>query len=217
MYYFDAISLIFSVVLYSMYNIFIFKKLKGNPFFTIQGVSDIVRKKWVSVIADEKNGILAVQTLRNATMNSSFMASTSVLLAVGVLSLTGNGENVRHTWHALNVFGSINQEIVAFKILVLILNFFLAFFCFASSVRLYTHVGFMLGAICGQPQADSISLTTEYLNMGARHFHLGMRSFYFTVPLVLWIFGAQFMVLGTVFLISIVFLLDKTPAHYHSV
>ena len=33
----------------------------------------------------------------------------------------------------------------------------------------------------------------------------------FTVPLVFWIFGAQFMIFGTVFLISIIFVLDKTP------
>ena len=38
----------------------------------------------------------------------------------------------------------------------------------------------------------------------------------FTVPLVFWIFGAQFMIFGTAFLISIIFILDKTPQHKES-
>ena len=154
-----------------------------------------------------------MQTLRNATMASTFMASTSVLLAVGVLSLTGNGENVRHTWHSLNFFGSVASDMFAFKILALLLNFFLAFFCFTSSLRLYTHVAFMLGAETGHEDTPQISCMAEkYLNMGANHFSMGMRAFYFTVPLVFWIFGAQFMLFGTVFLISIVYALDKTPS-----
>ena len=91
-------------------------------------------------------------------------------------------------------------------------EFFSGFFCFASSLRLYTHVAFMLGAEAGQHNSDQLgSMAEKYLNMGANHFYLGMRAFYFTVPLVFWIFGAQFMIFGTVFLISIIFVLDKTP------
>lgn len=224
MYTFDLLCFGISVVLYSAYNLYIRQRDSADNClyvrqrdaaehcYTIHGVSRIARIQWVASILEKKNGILAVQTLRNATMASTFMASTSILLAVGVLSLTGNGENVRHSWHSLNIFGSVEPGMLAIKILALLLNFFLAFFCFASSLRLYTHVGFMLGAETGHEDTDQLGVMAEkYLNMGADHFYLGMRAFYFTVPLVFWIFGAQFMVLGTVFLVSIVFFLDKTP------
>ena len=215
MYTFDLLCFAFSLILYTAYNIFISFRETTDPSYTIHGVSKTVRTQWVSVIIKDHNGILAVQTLRNATMTSSFMASTSVLLAVGVLSLTGNGENVKHTWHALNIFGSVDPGMFAFKILALLLNFFIAFFCFASSLRIYTHSGFMLGAEAGSCDTTKDPCVAEkYLNMGAHHFYLGMRAFYFTVPLVFWIFGAQFMILGTIFLISIIFILDKTPFSY---
>ena len=192
MYTFDLVLFCLSVALYTAYNLYIRHKESVDPGFTIHGISRTARIQWVASVLEQKNGILAVQTLRNATMASTFMASTSVLLAVGVLSLTGNGENVRHTWHSL--------------------NFFLAFFCFTSSLRLYTHVAFMLGAEREPEDQSRISCMAEkYLNMGADHFSLGMRAFYFTVPLVFWIFGAQFMLFGTAFLISIVYTLDKTP------
>ena len=217
MYTFDLLCFCISVALYAAYNLFIRFRESFNPGYTIHGISRTARVQWVASILEKKNGILAVQTLRNATMASTFMASTSVLLAVGVLSLTGNGENVRHTWHSLNFFGSVEPGMFAFKILALLLNFFLAFFCFASSLRLYTHVAFMLGAEAGQQDSDQLgSMSEKYLNMGANHFYLGMRAFYFTVPLVFWIFGAQFMIFGTAFLISIIFILDKTPQHKES-
>ena len=215
MYTFDLLCFCASVALYSAYNIYIRIREKSDPGYTIHGISRTARTQWVASILENKNGILAVQTLRNATMASTFMASTSVLLAVGVLSLTGNGENVRHTWHSLNFFGSVAPGMFAFKVLALLLNFFLAFFCFTSSLRLYTHVGFMLGAETGQENNDRLCCMAEnYLNMGASHFSMGMRAFYFTVPLVFWIFGAQFMVFGTAFLISIIFILDKTPKYH---
>ena len=212
MYTFDLLFFCLSVALYSAYNFYIRNKEAADPGFTIHGISRSARIRWVASVIENKNGILAVQTLRNATMASTFMASTSVLLAVGVLSLTGNGENVRHTWHSLNFFGSVASDMFAFKILALLLNFFLAFFCFTSSLRLYTHVAFMLGAETGHEDKPQLNCMAEkYLNMGANHFSMGMRAFYFTVPLVFWIFGAQFMLFGTVFLISIVYALDRTP------
>jgi len=212
MYTFDLLCFCTSVGLYSAYNLYIHWREGFDPGYTIHGISRTARVQWVTSVLETKNGILAVQTLRNATMASTFMASTSVLLAVGVLSLTGNGENVRHTWHSLNFFGSVEPSMFAFKVLALLLNFFLAFFCFASSLRLYTHVGFMLGAETGHEDNAHLGYMAEkYLNMGANHFSTGMRAFYFTVPLVFWIFGAQFMIFGTVFLVSIIFILDKTP------
>ena len=212
MYTFDLVFFCLSVALYAAYNLYIRHKEGVDPGFTIHGISRTARAQWVASVLEKQNSILAVQTLRNATMASTFMASTSVLLAVGVLSLTGNGENVRHTWHSLNFFGSVTSDMFALKILALLLNFFLAFFCFTSSLRLYTHVAFMLGVEDGPEDKSHMGCMAEkYLNMGANHFSLGMRAFYFTVPLVFWIFGAQFMFLGTIFLISIVYALDKTP------
>ena len=116
MYTFDLVFFFLSVALYSAYNLYIRHKEAVAPGFTIHGISRSARIQWVASVIENKNGILAVQTLRNATMASTFMASTSVLLAVGVLSLTGNGENVRHTWHSLNFFGSVESDMFAFKI-----------------------------------------------------------------------------------------------------
>ena len=49
------------------------------------------------------------------------------------------------------------------------------------------------------------------LDRAAKHFHNGMRAFYFMVPLVLWFFGPLLLVGATMLMIVVVYLIDKTP------
>lgn len=209
----DIVALLVALILFTAYNLIMWARHHKNPVLTIQGVSEYTRTLWVRGVLRENNGILAVQTLRNATMASTFMASTSILLAVGVLSLTGQAENIGYTWHSLNFIGSTGQSMTVFKVLILLVNLFVAFFCFSSSIRLFNHLGFMIGYPHeGQPSEASMRFASAYLNRAATHFYMGMRAFYFMIPLVLWIFGAQFLLLGTVGTIIFIYLLDRTPS-----
>lgn len=208
----DFICLCVSLGLFVGYNLFIGRKLKKNPLYTIQGVSETARREWADGVMRAGDGILAVQTLRNSTMVASFMASTSTLLALGVLSLSTQVGQVAETWHALNLLGATGQSMLMIKILALMLDLFFAFFCFSSSIRLYNHVGFMINTCHSDVAQDTkISFVTAHLNSAAHQFHTGMRAFYFMVPLVLWVFGAVFLLLGTAAMIAVVHVLDKTP------
>ncbi|WP_428567821.1 MAG: DUF599 domain-containing protein [Solidesulfovibrio sp. DCME] len=208
----DLSCLLASIVMFTAYNIFIWQKLKSDPIYTIQGATDLARRAWVVTVMEEHDALLAVQTLRNSTMAATFMASTAVLLSVGVLSLTGQAENLSNTWHSLNIFGSTQQSTLALKLLVLLLNLFVAFFSFSSSIRLFNHVGFMINAPASEENAaSSMTFVAMQLNRAASHFHFGMRAYYFLVPLVLWIFGPLLLLAGTVVMIGVVYSLDRAP------
>lgn len=212
----DLACLLASVALFSLYNVFIWWKLKSDPIYTIQGATNLARRAWVVSVMEEKNDILAVQTLRNSTMAGTFLASTAILLSVGVLSLTGQAENVGNTWHSLNLLGSTERSTLALKLLVLLINLFIAFFSFSSSVRLYNHVGFMINTPCTDGNySTSFTFVAMQLNRAASHFHIGMRAYYFMVPLVLWIFGPLFLLGSTVLMIIVVFYMDKTKKNAH--
>jgi uncharacterized membrane protein len=68
------------------------------------------RIAWVEVIMKERRDILAVQTLRNSTMTASFMASTAILLIIGVLTLSAQSDKLSSTWSLLNVSGPISAR-----------------------------------------------------------------------------------------------------------
>jgi uncharacterized membrane protein len=50
-----------------------------------------------------------------------------------------------------------------------------------------------------------------YLNSGGRFYSIGMRAYYFSVPMVFWLFGPHFMLVATVVLIAFLYRLDRAP------
>jgi uncharacterized membrane protein len=208
----DLACLAFSMLAFVLYHLFLRWKLRKNPIYTLYGTSKLTRTAWVVNVMEERNDILAVQTLRNSTMASTFLASTAVLLAVGVLTLSGQGAKLSETWHALNFLGSTSGDTLTLKLFVLLVNLFIAFFNFSFSIRLYHHVGFMITAPSEEGNfGASYTLVSMQLNKAAHYFHQGMHAYYFLVPLIFWLFGPLFMVAATVVMIAIIFIIEKTP------
>lgn len=159
-----------------------------------------------------KPDVIAIQTLRNSTMAATFLASTSVLLIIGVLTLSGQGEKLNGSWHVLNNFGTTYPELWLTKLILLLLDLFTAFFSFAMAIRVYNHVGYMINVpIALNHKAISPQHVAIHLNSAGSYYSMGMRAYYFTVPLVFWLFGPHFMLLATVILIPVLYKLDRSP------
>ena len=209
----DLIALAVSMAMFTGYNLYVWCRLRRDSIYTIQGATNLARRAWVmSIMEEEGKDILAVQTLRNSTMAATFLASTAILLSVGVLNLTSAADKFSHTWHTVNVLGSTEQSTLALKLLVLLINLFIAFFSFSSSIRLYNHVGFMINTPCSEDNyGSSITFVAIQLNRAASHFHHGMLAYYYMVPLVFWFFGPLFLVGSTVVMIAVVYFIDRSP------
>jgi uncharacterized membrane protein len=210
---FDLIAALASLLMLVAYHYFLKLRQKRDPLYTVHAMNKLAREAWVdTIMRSEKPDVLAVQTLRNSVMASSFMASTAILLMVGALSSAGYAEHPGSSVHALNLSGATNQQATAWKLVCLLVDFFAAFFCFAMSVRFYNHVGYMIG-IPLQRKNSTISpgLVTAYLNRAGFFYLVGMRSFFYYVPLVFWMFGPLFMIVATLVLICALFPLDRAP------
>src|SRR4051812_30905080 len=100
----DAGSLALSLAcVFAYYAYLRWQVRKHNPHYTVHAVNTLARERWVeTVMASGRMDVLAVQTLRNSVMAASFMASTAILLIIGVLTLSG-AEKSGELWHALNI------------------------------------------------------------------------------------------------------------------
>jgi uncharacterized membrane protein len=208
----DIAALLASGLLVAGYYLFLWLKVRGNPTYTIHGVNEIARGHWVAnVMANPGKDIMAVQTLRNFIMGASLMASTATFLIVGTLTLSGQAENIGRSWHALNAVGSHAAELWIVKVLCLLVDFIVAFFAFAMAVRLVNHVVFMINT----PERGAHSTLTpasvaRRLNRAGNLFAVGMRAFFFAVPLVFWLFGPALLVIATVGLVLTLHRLDRS-------
>jgi uncharacterized membrane protein len=156
--------------------------------------------------------IMAVQTLRNFIMGASLMASTATLLIIGTLTLSGQAESISRSWHVLNVGGTHAAELWIFKVVCLLVDFIVAFFAFVMAVRLVNQVVFMV-TLPMEPDAHpslSVESVAKRLNRAGDLFAIGMRAFFYAVPLVFWLFGPIFLVVATAGLVLTLHRLDRS-------
>jgi uncharacterized membrane protein len=207
----DLLAVLVSIALLAGYELFLRRKLKDNPMYAIQAVNARARAAWAEgIMQGEGKEVLAVQTLRNSIMGPTFLASTAVLLILGVLSLSGQSEKFNEVWGAFNVFEQ-GRKLWLAKLLLLALDYFVAFFCFSSAVRLFIHVGFMINVPKSHHGTITPRTVAAFLNRAGFYHTLGMRAYYYSVPLVFWLFGPHFLLLSTVILVAVMFHLDREP------
>ena len=209
----DLLSLLASVLLVIAYHLFLRRKVRKDPTYTVQAINKIARTAWVETIMhDGKKDVLAIQTLRNSTMAATFLASTSVLLIIGVLTLSEQGGKLEATWHTLNMLGSKHPELWMTKLIFLLLDLFVAFFAFSMSIRVFNHVGYMINVPLGlNHKMITPAHVATHLNRAGRFYSIGMRAYYFLVPLVFWLFGPHFMLVSTIGLLLVLYRIDRAP------
>jgi uncharacterized membrane protein len=210
----ELLGLGLSVTLLAAYHLYLLLRLRRDPNYTIQAVNRAVRTAWIeSVMRDEDKALLAVQTLRNSTMAATFLASTAILLIIGTLNLSSQAETLVATWHIASVAGAQDESLWVGKLLLLIVDFFVAFFSFTMSVRLFNHIGYQVSLPHDvRPDELGPEKVAVHLNRAGRYFSIGIRAYYFSVPLLFWLFGPHMLVIASAALTVTLYGLDRTPA-----
>lgn len=115
-----------------------------KPLTTVVGINNHLRGHWVESIMADQRDILAVQTLRNWVMAASFLASTGILICLGLLSVAASPQKMAEITPSLNELVREHRVLWLFKLMVLIVDFFFIFFSFCLAIRYFNHVNFMI-------------------------------------------------------------------------
>jgi uncharacterized membrane protein len=209
----DVIAFAASTLLVLLYYSYLTWRTRRQPHFTVHAMNAKVRQRWVEMImSGENKEILAVQTLRNSVMASNFMASTAILLIIGILNLSENPEKLMNAWQPFLIGARVSNELSIVKLALLLMDFFIAFYCFSMAIRFFNHVGYMINL----PADSSVERLSPkqigvYLNRAGTYYTFGTRAFFFSLPLILWFFGPHIMVAATLVLIISLYSLDRAP------
>lgn len=207
----DIVSFLLSVLVLAMYHWYLRYKIRKDPYYTVQAVNRTARTLWVETFMNAgKPDVIPVQTLRNSTMAATFLASTAVLLIMGVLTLSTQAQG--GSWRALNLYGASQPELWALKLIILLVDLLVAFFSFSMAIRIFNHVGFLINVPLElNHQSITARHVAMHLNSAGKYYSIGMRAYYFCVPLVFWLFGPHFMVAATVALVFLLYKHDRAP------
>lgn len=211
----EAASFAISVAIVVAYHVYLRSRVLHDSHYTIQAINRRAREVWVeNIMSDGDKDVLAVQTLRNSTMAATFLASTAILLTIGVLNLSGKGDTLGDLLSATDLGGASASLLWWLKLVPLLVDFFWAFFSFSLAVRMYNHVGYLINARGHRQHSPSPSYVARLLNRGGRYYSLGMRAYYLSVPLVFWLFGPQYLVAAAIGVVVVLYRIDRAPDLY---
>jgi uncharacterized membrane protein len=209
----DVIYFLISCILLLTYYLHLERRSRQEPNSSVHALNAKVREEWVGLIMSKPNlEILAVQTLRNSVMAANFMASTSILLIIGTLNISDKIGQWSLQWHPYDMAQNFSTELWKVKLGLLLFDFSIAFFCFSMAIRFYNHVGYMINLSCtSSTDNDLCKKTCAYLNRAGRYYTYGTRTFFISLPIILWFFGPYILILSTLVLIAGLAMLDKVP------
>jgi uncharacterized membrane protein len=209
----DLLASAFSLLLLAAYYVFLARRIRRDPDYTIHAINQRARQVWVTeVMKNPGKDIMAVQTLRNYVMAATFKASSAVLLIMGTLTLSSQSENLARTWHLPVQLDGPEPMWWSIKVISLLTALIIAFFAFSMTVRILNHVVFMVGIPASEAHGQlSPFHVAAKLNQAGKFYSIGMRAYFATVPLVFWLFGPLFLVLATLGLVIVLYHIDRNP------
>lgn len=192
-----------------VYHAHLYHRLRHDPLGTTQGLAARARTLWVQAMMRDGRDILAVQTLRNWTMAASFLASTAILIGLGIFNLAVTADKQGELSLLIGHFGSGHPGIWIGKLILLGIDFLFAFFNFTLAIRYYNHTCFLINLPPDLQSEITVGDVAGILDRGGIHYTLGMRAYYLAIPLALWLFGPLWLLAGTLALIAALYRIDR--------
>ncbi|KAL3529231.1 hypothetical protein ACH5RR_008553 [Cinchona calisaya] len=207
----DYVLVPLGLFIFLLYHVWLLFTIIYYPSRTVVGLNAESRRNWVfSMMSDPlKNGVLAVQTIRNNIMASTLLATTAITLSSLISVFVSNASN---SSSSKLVYGSKTSFVSSIKYFSILLCFLVAFLCNIQSIRYYAHVSFLATVPAFKDRNDCMEYVARNLNRGSFFWSLGLRAFYLSFPLFLWIFGPIPMFVCCCLMSFVLYFLDTTTS-----
>ncbi|XP_073296751.1 uncharacterized protein [Primulina huaijiensis] len=140
-------------------------------------------------------------------MASTLLATTAITLSSLISVYVSN----KSTSSLKSIHGNSSSIMSSVKFSAILVCFLFAFFCNVQSIRYYAHVSFLVSVPPASTDSkDSIEYVEMNLNKGSFFWSLGLRAFYLSFPLFLWVFGPIPMFVCCCVMSLLLYFLDTT-------
>ena len=211
----DVAALVIFLIVTIGYLIAFMRIYRTNPESLIQGRMARYRILWMESLQPEDK-VLAVQTCRNQIMASSFMASTSILLVIGLLNMLRINLSDPLSFLSSGDTDAGAEAWWIIKILLLTVFFFNSFFNFTMSVRDMNYLSYLTAlklAPVAQEKSQRILANLNYLfHHYSRSQTHGTKAYFFALPILFWLVHPILMIITTFMTLSFVWKRDHFQA-----
>jgi uncharacterized membrane protein len=127
-----------------LYHAYIIHLSKTNPAATVMGIARAARTNWILLYIKRGDHTMVFQAIRNLLSTSSTLSSTAISVAFGMFAfisgfaLTGNASNANNSENTIAI------NFTGWKLGIVMAGLFATFLFFAQSMRLWSHVAFLI-------------------------------------------------------------------------
>ena len=162
---------------------------RAYPLQTERGKLERYRKDWVANILQSRNSILAVQTIRNTLMATTWLAGSMLLVLAFLLTQDVRGEDAE----ALDKLGIVDHGFLSWKLNLLLVLFGFSFLMFLFALRHLVLFNVLIGAspelITQVEGIEAPEYLGQLINRAHARFSFGVRATSFSLPALAWLYS----------------------------
>lgn len=171
------------------------------------------RQSWMRrvLLRDIRVGDAAL--IANLERNVSFLASTTILILAGLLTVFTVSEQVSGLISQIPFAIDASSLSVQLKVMILVVIFVYAFFTFTWSMRQYGFCSIVLGAA---PMVDEEGVTegdreryafyaARVIDLAGLSYNHGLRAYYFALSVLAWFISPYLFLLSTSFVVAVLY------------
>lgn len=200
-----------------------FAKYKAKHSYSLSSVISRQRLYWMEQVLERDVRVADVAILANLERNTSFLASTSILILAGLLTAIGVADNVRVILQSLPFYQIQEHSVlwIHIKILVLIFIFVYTFFSLTWSMRQYGFASIMVGAaplpdigINSSPEDEQrndmcneryVKASSKVIDLAGHAYNYGLRAYYYSLAILPWFISPWLFMVSTTLVIIVLY------------
>lgn len=171
------------------------------------------RRLWMRRVMMRDNRVGDAALIANLERNVSFLASTSILILAGLLTVFTVAEQTSELVSEIPLATDNSPLSIKLKVGLLVVIFVHAFFTFTWSMRQYGFCSIILG---GAPLMTESNVTEEERNRYAFYaarvidlaglsYNTGLRAYYFALSVLAWFLSPYLFILSSTFVVAVLF------------
>lgn len=190
-----------------------FARVRGTRHRSLIATTNHFRSLWMVQATARDPRMLDGIITQNLSQTPAFFSSTTIIIIGGLCALLGTTDKAAELVRDIPFAQQTTMAVFEFKILVLIGIFVYAFFRFSWSMRQYTFVALVIGAMPPAREFEEgrhdrqrhAERASHLLSAAAETFNDGLRAYYFSFAAMGWFFSPLALVLATAMVVLILY------------
>ena len=171
------------------------------------------REYWMQRVMQREIRVGDAALVANLERNVSFLASTTILILAGLLTLFSVSDDISSLVEHIPFALYSSHLSVQLKILLLVLVFVYAFFTFTWSMRQYGFCSIVLGGapmpgekgVSEKERADYAFYAARVIDLAGLSYNHGLRAYYFALSVLVWFINPYLFILASSFVVAVLY------------